>query len=761
MTTQDEHERADVAGWTDEFIGAVFPAEYQTIMARRREVARRVAVRGGQPAVEPPDRSEAGPLVPSVKLRMFGLAFSGGGIRSATFNLGLVQALAKQGLLPRIDYLSTVSGGGYVGSCLSALLNRPDADSGWTPSFPFHLESGRQEPIALRHLRSNSNPLVSDLAGGVLAGIGLVLRGMLVNILAMVPLVVLLVGLTQLAYGEHLTGGLRAGLPWYALTGAALAVFGVAVLLFPLLAWIVKGSRRAGEIGARRRVGVGYAVLLELVLVLAVVESLPLLLRWYHQGTDAMALLQSLTGLSVVGSVLPRSRSDGKPGLIDKLLGLLTMAAVVAAAPLLLLLGYAVLAEWVVFPGTAPLDHALVAPAVYGAGVVVLVYLALFLDANSTSMYQYYRDRLSHAYLFQVDPRDASQVRPVDALRLSELNAAGTVAPYHLVNATLNLSRSRDVELRGRMADFFVFSKHYTGSIRTGYCATTELEAVDRRVNLGTALAISGAAASPMMGTSSIPPLALLMTLLNVRLGYWLPNPRRVAAGRGRGLGVGAGLRQLLGEATSRSDEHGPHVSVTDGAHIENLGVYELLRRRCKVIVVGDGEADPHMTFQGLSTVIRCAATDMGIHIDIDLGGLSLDARGRSKQHHAIGRIDYGDGEVGWMLYVKLSLGVRELPYIEQYRSANPEFPHQSTADQFFDEAQLEAYRALGFKVGLRTLQALAELREAAGEDEDELLDFSAGAGGAAAPATQASEDPLEAGLYRSFHPAADAEPPW
>src|SRR5882672_6059831 len=53
-----------------------------------------------------------------------GLAFSGGGIRSATFNLGIIQALADCSLLSKFHYLSTVSGGGYIGSWLSALIHR-------------------------------------------------------------------------------------------------------------------------------------------------------------------------------------------------------------------------------------------------------------------------------------------------------------------------------------------------------------------------------------------------------------------------------------------------------------------------------------------------------------------------------------------------------------------------------------------------------------------------------------------------------------
>src|SRR5579872_1815198 len=74
--------------------------------------------------------------------RPLGLAFSGGGIRSATFNLGVLQALAEIGALNSVDYLSTVSGGGYIGSWLHALVRR----RGGTPVAATELLSPQQHP---------------------------------------------------------------------------------------------------------------------------------------------------------------------------------------------------------------------------------------------------------------------------------------------------------------------------------------------------------------------------------------------------------------------------------------------------------------------------------------------------------------------------------------------------------------------------------------------------------------------------------------
>jgi len=754
MTRQTD-ERADVAGWNDEFVDTVFPAEYETVMARRDEVARRTALAEGR-AVEPaPDRAKEGRLVPSVGLRLFGLAFSGGGIRSATFNLGVVQALAKRGLLRRFDYISTVSGGGYLGSCLSCLLNRPKADSTWSEDFPFHLESGRQEPISLRHLRDNSRYLVSSGTVGYFGMIAVLLRGMLVNIVAMLPFVVVAVGLTHLMYGEGLEGGLRGDLPKFTVTLTALAIFGVAVALFPLLTWITHRRREPFGMTVRRRAGAVYALLLEVIAILALLESLPLILEWHRASSGNGQMLEGLTWLSVVGTIAPRFQGarSGEPGLMQRIVDVLTVLAVSAVGPLLLLTAYVVTARWVLFPETAPMAAAMAPWTVYGAGAVLLAYTLMFLDANATSIHQFYRDRLSNAYLFQVDSADPTTVRSADPLRLSELNAAGTVAPYHLVNTTLNLQGSSDVELRGRQADFFTFGKHHIGGVRTGYCKTTDMERADRRMNLGTAMAISAAAAAPNMGALTVRTLSLVMMLLNIRLGYWLVHPKRAVEGSGLLRNIGVGVGQLLAEGFSRTTATGRHVNVSDGGHLENLAIYELLRRRCRVIVCGDGEADPDMAFNGLATVIRFASTDMGVHIDIDLEGIAADADGRSKRHHAIGRIDYGDGEVGWLLYIKLSMGERELPYIEEYRHANPDFPHQSTADQFFDEAQFEAYRALGFKVGQRTMAALGDLAKVA--QDDSMLDFGIEVGG------EPQDEEMDGRLSRSHQAAADPEPPW
>ena len=152
---------------------------------------------------------------------------------------------------------------------------------------------------------------------------------------------------------------------------------------------------------------------------------------------------------------------------------------------------------------------------------------------NFTGIHKFYRDRLSKAYIVGLArPRGAApgdiplseySVVHTDAVRLSQLNT--THAPYHLINALLNLKQTDEAYKTGRKGDFFLFSKRFVGGSLTGYCRTEEMEEVSRHVDLATAMAISGAAAAANMGKVTIKPLIFILAMLNIRLNYWLPNP--------------------------------------------------------------------------------------------------------------------------------------------------------------------------------------------------------------------------------------------
>ena len=356
-------------------------------------------------------------------------------------------------------------------------------------------------------------------------------------------------------------------------------------------------------------------------------------------------------------------------------------------------------------------------------GFSLWLYSLVFFDVNFTSMHNFYRDRLSKAYLISWNgtKKEKGYILQNDEQRLSELDIEH--APYHLINAALNVRHRKEIFQKGRNADFFIFSKNYIGGELTGYCKTEAMEKARSHVNLGTAMAISGAAASPTMGKATIKPLVFVLAMLNIRLNYWLPNPAWVKDSSRwalRNPAKRAGSIYLIKELFGLLDENSWNVNLSDGGHVENLGVFELLRRQCRLIIVGDGEGDPGLNFEAVAELQRLAQIDLSIKIDME--GLDLIRYGI--QHHAIGTIHYGNSRIGKLIYLKSSLLGDDslessLPddlfessrrrtddrlydgnaYIAHYKALNPAFPHETTGDQFFDETQFECYRALGYQV--------------------------------------------------------------
>ncbi|MGH9720699.1 MAG: hypothetical protein ACRD8O_10840, partial [Bryobacteraceae bacterium] len=168
------------------------------------------------------------------------------------------------------------------------------------------------------------------------------------------------------------------------------------------------------------------------------------------------------------------------------------------------------------------------------------------------------------------------------------------------------------------------------------------------------------------------------------------------------------------------SNDKRRYVSLSDGGHFENLGIYELVRRRCALIIACDAEEDAEQHFQGLGSAIRKCRTDFGVEIDVDIEPLrKLDSTRRSRAHCAVGTICYPETDpltgrriTGTLFYVKSSLTGDEPEDVLEYESYQPAFPHQSTADQFFDESQFESYRRLGYHIAERNFHLLERIVE-------------------------------------------------
>lgn len=411
---------------------------------------------------------------------------------------------------------------------------------------------------------------------------------------------------------------------------------------------------------------------------------------------------------------------------------LFTIALVASFFAFLALAAHATRAD---FPTETGAEAMAVVLHSYVFASLLVVAAAFLFSPNANSLHSLYRDRLSVAFRL-------GQSRHYDSkpMKLTKLT---NYAPYLLVNATLNArvasaSGNDDVPVkegdsfnaqsnfdpvkRGRNAEFFLFSKHYTGSDSTGYTRTASMQAIDSNLSLAAAAAISGAAFTSNMGRANINALSLTFALLNVRLGYWLSNPkycRRKVCDLPTNLPWHDFFRAyLIAEAFGLLRTDSSKIYVTDGGHVDNLGLYQLLRRKCRVILIIDAEADPAMYFGALVDVQRFARIDLGYRINLDFTGMQAAAAKRREvnagntakgtqvaetdpvhaDHFAIGEIDYGDGkEKGVLVYVKALVTGDEPDYVLDYERRYPSFPHESTGDQFFSEEQMEAYRALGF----------------------------------------------------------------
>lgn len=274
--------------------------------------------------------------------------------------------------------------------------------------------------------------------------------------------------------------------------------------------------------------------------------------------------------------------------------------------------------------------------------------------------------------------------------------------PLHVVNMTLNLIGGRELAWQERKADSFTATRLHAGNHRLGYRPVREYA---EGLRLGTALAISGAAASPNQGYHSSPILTFLMTLFNVRLGWWLGNPGAAGHLTWTHNGPLQATLPLFVEALGLTNERRGYVYLSDGGHFENLAIYEMLLRRCRWIVVVDAEQDGEYAFEGLGGAVRKARIDMGIPIEFrGLDRISKKLPSTEQRCFAIGRIDYKarDGcsaEYGYLLYLKPLLTGCEPTDVSNYATMHGDFPQESTADQFFSESQFESYRALGMHV--------------------------------------------------------------
>ena len=357
------------------------------------------------------------------------------------------------------------------------------------------------------------------------------------------------------------------------------------------------------------------------------------------------------------------------------------------------------------------------------------VLASILFGANTFSMNALYGNRLARAYLGasrtdrRAPPHRFTGFDAGDNPSLKSLAPAPKEGEHArlllVINAALNLVRpsGNRLEWQQRKAAAFFMTPYFSGSKVVGFIPTASYASSDEGLTVGRAMAISGAAASPSMGYHSSPMVSLLLAFFNVRLGWWMPNPNRWknrSPAQRRELKRDDplfGLEPILAEMLSKTDETRDFIHLSDGGHFENLGLYEMVRRLCRRIVVIDAACDPDYQYECLENAIRKIRVDLGIRITFDDGLLKPANARATGRHWCSGRIHYReinpelkDGEIFCIKPVLTgSEPVDVLRYAQNTRSNGKVFPQQPTSDQFFDEAQFESYRVLGLHSVLGT----------------------------------------------------------
>ncbi len=746
-----------------------------------------------------------------------GLALSGGGIRSATFNLGVLQALRDKGVLRQVDYFSTVSGGGYIGGfwtrwwhAISENLPKgvvyrkrfPHPSRVAAPA-PASGPAETREPAAIRHLREFSRFLIprqglnmefwsaaitvlSGTATSLVAAAALALFVMALWALLATWMVradshiyceifaalmfVVLGGdfVLLLASKSEVEQGIRKTfngvyLMWtvIALMLALISLWSIecmfasewtvvwknllpeggAILFVPCAALAVSLAAltvtrlwcerfRSGRNVAERGENIARAAaadrvmgrLLAIQVAWLVMAGIWALALWLKGEAGAKGFITTEGGAGALTAVLTmlfvwtrKWMTDNKESRYkkywDKLRPWVPKLSANAIVVLLLVLAAVFVRGWNLESSMCPVYWIL------GVCAGVLLAVAWLFDPARVGMHEFYRARLTRCYLGGGNINESNgQVSiecPGDDMKLAD----DKDKPIHLICCAANQLWGDPLGTLHRGARSAVLSRH---GIAIG-----DSWKEDKDLWLSSAMTASAAAFNSLMGERNMElgrAVAFVMTALNLRLGLWVKNPANCKrhdwpAATARWLQEKCpGLlffKEMLGIAQCRTDERAAaYMHLSDGGHFENLALYELIRRHCRYIIVSDAGQDPEFDFTDFGRATRRVREDFGVEIEINLAPLKPDADGISKQHLAVGTIHY-DGlegtDKGTIVYFKPSMVGDEPPDVLQYRRRAPAFPHETTGDQFFDEAQWESYRRLGEHVchaGLRMIKA-------------------------------------------------------
>jgi hypothetical protein len=689
-----------------------------------------------------------------------GVAFSGGGIRSASFGMGALQALVASkhtgppGTLDGVRLISGVSGGGYLVAARQMLLaTGRDIE----PFLPGSYE--------IEHVRRHGRYIADSLLEWVEAGARLV-AGIALNVGFLVALLYVVAqpsGWLQRAFlFRSASPDVDVSMGMWLAPALAGCIAGFLYILGVLAR--PRSDATGSEFGSRAyKLAAVFAatalVCFALVFLLPWIAVLTTkLVRLLHvsSGTIAasggtLSAIATWLGLrpptkSTLSRLLERRADDEAYTTPDETKKTETLKRKTWAAKLrlsrwlpgllLVLTALFVLARFVararrVGPGVefAAFGTAWPSEVLFWIGALVLLLLLfVFADQTSWSLHPYYKRRLATAFAMtrlpggEVGEHPYREPTPIDDI------GRAPRGPQLILGAAANLTGNSAPP--GRRALAYVFTPDWMGGPEIGYTTPASMrEALGSRnagdVTLVAAMAISGAAVASAMGRHNLGSLNAVLATFNLRLGVWLPSPRyleHVAVGDAPSPGLRR-LTLVLREVFGSYDKQDRFLYVTDGGHVENLGVVELLRRRCETVFCFDGSGGPSTLVEG----IRLAYEELGVEIEFPDGyeqvregsaapdpAIAKDVAARlAATSVLVGTVRYPaladdlPEQTGTIVYAR-SVLTRSTPgQILEHAARNARFPNDPTGDQWFDVEQFNNYVALGREVGEAAIGAL------------------------------------------------------
>jgi hypothetical protein len=373
---------------------------------------------------------------------------------------------------------------------------------------------------------------------------------------------------------------------------------------------------------------------------------------------------------------------------------------------------------------TLPIDA-----IVYATVLLVMGGFAVLGHNRRYSMHLFYRERLQDAFATRrvrradgtVDAEALPYTEPVLLSEVADVNkrrSATGESPFpQLIVCAAVAARGTEVPNKSRAASFTFEGEESRDQRSKRTIKMTELERGDwiggGDITLPSMMAISGAAISPLMGRFTLPTFRFLLAILNVRLGVWMRNPDEPPAEPDRSAPRLArawdyvkrgwaepGAWYVLKEGLGLAARSGRYIYVSDGGHWENLGLTELLRKRCTHIVVVDASGDRRLGDIARATAI--ARAELGVEVELDPRPTAPDEEGLAADPVQVGRFTYPDGRPGVIFYARCVMW-RDAPSdLHIFRRRETVFPHHPTSNQFLSGELFDAYRALGSAVGTR-----------------------------------------------------------